>query len=200
MASNGGGCLGKLIGWAAVVVLVVVVARSCGIDLNPFSSSSGGCDAPAAAGTIAHADSGDCEDLKHASIDPNWAAEQQQRSELRNGKLTTGLFFDISPDSYTALSSGYDSLSERAVSILTDTGYSDIDPDPATHVETKTAVKMRDDEISFGVLVINNTYVCGQSGSIGCRDAVAVILPEGATLYIWTKNARQVLAVKGRSS
>ena len=48
------------------------------------------------------------------------------------------------------------------------------------------------------MLVISNTYVCGQGGPIGCRDAVAVILPEGAAPYISMKNARQVLAFKGR--
>jgi SCP1.201-like deaminase len=194
VASNGG-CLGKLVGWAVVVVLVVVVARSCGIDLNPFSS--GGCDAPAAAGPVAHADSGDCEDLKRAALDPNWAAEQQQRVELRKGKPTTGLFFDSSPDSYTALSSGTDDLSERAAEILNDAGVSDVN---LTHVETKIAAKMRDNEIAFGVLVINNTFVCGGPDASGCRGALPVILLEGATLYVWTKDARSVLIFKGRGA
>jgi hypothetical protein len=198
VADNGGSCLGKVTGWAIVVIVLVVLARSCGVDPNPFSSSA--CDAPTAVGTLAFGDSGDCENLKRAAIDPNWAAEQQQRSELRNGKVTTSLFFETSPEIYTAMSSGHDDLSERAASILAEAGYSDIDPDPATHAEAKVAVKMREDEAVFGVLVINNTYVCGQGGPIGCRDAVAVILPEAATLYIWTKNARQVLAVKGRGS
>ncbi|MFD2420998.1 DddA-like double-stranded DNA deaminase toxin [Amycolatopsis pigmentata] len=198
MPNSGGGCVGKVTGWTIVVVLLVVLMRSCGVDLGLFSSSA--CDAPTAAGSLAFGDSGDCEKLKRAAIDPSWAAQQRQRSELRNGKVTTSLFFETSPESYTALSSGHDDLSEQAASILTDAGYSDIDPDPATHAEVKVAVKMREDEAAFGVLVINNTYVCGQSGPMGCRDAVAVILPEGATLYIWTKNARQVLAIKGRGS
>jgi hypothetical protein len=198
VANNGGSCLGKVTGWAIVVILLVVLVRSCDVDLDLFSSSA--CDAPKAAGTLAFGDSGDCEKLKRAAIDPKWAEQQQQRGELRNGKVTTSLFFETSLEIYTALSSGRDDLSERAASILTEAGYSDIDPDPATHAEAKVAVKMREDEASFGVLVINNTYVCGQSGPIGCRDAVAVILPKGATLYIWTKNARQVLAIKGRGS
>ncbi|WP_291417727.1 DddA-like double-stranded DNA deaminase toxin [Actinophytocola sp.] len=179
----------KLVGWAVVVVLVVIVAKSCGIDLIPFSDD--GCDA--ASDAVAHAESSECEDLKQAALDPNWATQQQERPELVRGKTTTGLFFELSPDDYIALSSGSDDLSERAASLLRDIGYDNPDPNPATHVEAKIAAKMHDASTLFGVLVINNTFVCG-----GCNDAVRALLPEGATLWIWTKSARQVLVIKGR--
>jgi SCP1.201-like deaminase len=113
------------------------------------------------------------------------------------GQATTGLFFDSSPDSYTALSSGTDDLSERAAEILNDAGVSDVN---LTHVETKIAAKMRDNEIAFGVLVINNTFVCGGPDAPGCRGALPVILLEGATLYVWAKDARSVLIFKGRGA
>ncbi len=170
MANNNGGCLAKFIGWAVVIVLIVIVAKSCGFNLNPFSSSGGGCDAPAAAAPVAHADN--CGDLRQAAIDSNWAAQQQQRPELATGKLTTGLFFTASP----------------------------VDPHPATHVETKIAAKMRDDGITFGVLIINNAAMCPSVTSISCGEAVRVILPAGATLYVWTKDARSVLVFRGRGS
>ena len=198
MANGGGGCLPKLVGWAVVIVLVVIVARSCGFDLNPFSGSGSGCDAPAAAGPVAHAD--DCDDLRRAAIDPNWAAQQQQRPELATGKLTTGLFFTTSPDSYLTLSSGKDDLFDHAQQILTDAGYSNVDPHPATHVETKIAAKMNEDGTMFGVLVINNVAMCPSITSLSCGEAVRVILLKGARLYVWTKGARTPLVFIGRGS
>jgi len=198
MANNNGGCLAKFIGWAVVIVLIVIVAKSCGFNLNPFSSSGGGCDAPAAAAPVAHADN--CGDLRQAAIDSNWAAQQQQRPELATGKLTTGLFCTASPDSYTTLGSGKDALFDRAQRLLNDAGYNNVDPHPATHVETKIAAKMRDDGITFGVLIINNAAMCPSVTSISCGEAVRVILPAGATLYVWTKDARSVLVFRGRGS
>jgi nucleic acid/nucleotide deaminase of polymorphic system toxin len=197
VANNNGGCLSKLIGWAVVIALVVILAKSCGFNLNPFGSSASACDAPVAA-PVAHADN--CDDLRSAAIDPNWAAHQQQRPELATGKLTTGLFFTTSPDSYIMVSSGKDALSDRAQQLLIDVGYSNVDPHPATHVETKIAAKMHDDGATFGVLVINNAAMCPSITSISCGEAVRVILPAGATLYVWTKDARSVLVFRGRGS
>jgi len=115
----------------------------------------------------------------------------------RKGKPTTGLFFDSSPDGYTALSSGTDELSERVAQILNNAGISGVNP---THVETKIAARMRDNEIVFGVLVINNTFLCGGPDAPGCRGALPAILSEGATLYVWAKDAGSVLIFKGRGS
>ncbi|MEY9895180.1 RHS repeat-associated protein [Catenulispora sp. MAP12-49] len=55
----------------------------------------------------------------------------------------------------------------------------------AQHPETQFATWMRNNRVKDAVAVINNDYVCPRgSGTMGCQQAVAAILPPGYTLTI----------------
>lgn len=62
-------------------------------------------------------------------------------------------------------------------------------PNVVDHVEAKVAALMREKGLSTGVLVINFPRgVCGSESQqpYTCTSIVPAILPEGATLAVWS--------------
>lgn len=84
-----------------------------------------------------------------------------------------------------------DDNSERVLSILYDLGVvrPPVRPNVVDHVEAKVAALMRENDLKTGVLVINFPRgVCGTESQqpYTCAAVVPAILPEGATLAIWS--------------
>jgi len=122
---------------------------------------------------------------------PRWAAQVARELPERPGGQgpTTGLVYG--PDgSCIRVVSGQDTESARALLALRNApgwrqdrdGYTDV----AGHVETKTAVRMREQGITHAVVVINNR-MC--DGPLDCYTAVGAILPIGYVLDVWDPGA-----------
>lgn len=197
--ANNGGCLGKLLGWAVAVVLVVVVAKSCGVALNPFGSSDG-CDV-SAAGPVAHADDSACPDyLRDAITDPAWARAQQ--NEIRGNRLTTGRYMASAAATVQQITSGYDRFSDLADGYLRESEDFDYPgrgkPTVITDVETKLAAAMRSNGVTTAVVAINHPLVC--DGVLSCKQAVPAILPTGSVLYVWELDKDQPVTLAGKAT
>ncbi|MFI9382926.1 DddA-like double-stranded DNA deaminase toxin [Kutzneria sp. NPDC052558] len=67
---------------------------------------------------------------------------------------------------------------------------------PASHVEVHAAMIMRERGLTHATLVINNDRIC--RGVFGCPQAVAVVLPEGSSLTVWTRGAQVPSELEGR--
>ena len=143
-----------------------------------------------ASGPVAHAASGDCPaSIDAAEGDGRWAAARW--ATLTDAKVTTGLFYD--PDgSEHQLTSGEDGDAGRVSQILRGAGVAfprNATTHPAaSHVETKAAARMRDTNVTAGVVVINNARgVCGGDtvSPYGCVNVLPAILPRAATLVVW---------------
>ncbi|SFD94773.1 SCP1.201-like deaminase [Actinopolyspora alba] len=69
-------------------------------------------------------------------------------------------------------------------------------PETSTHVETKVAMRMRESGITYAAITINN-HVC--DGPLGCRTAVAVILPKSYVLEVWEPAETRPVRIEGQA-
>lgn len=142
---------------------------------------------PRAAADSASADG--CPDgIDAAATDARWAVDRYER--IKDATLTTGLFFDEDGTEHP-FDSRRDGDSERVLATLYDMGVvqSPVRPNVVDHVEAKVAALMREKGLSTGVLVINFPRgVCGTESRqpYTCAAIVPAILPEGATLAVWS--------------
>lgn len=167
-----------------VLIAVVVIGIWYVID-HYHGASRFGCQA---SGAVAHADNADCPaSIQQAVSDPQWAAARLATIP-RTGTTTTGLYYD-SDGHETRLTSGEDTDADRVNEILRQVGVAfpgggAVHP-ASSHVETKATARMRDEGVTYGVLVINNPGgVC--TGIYGCEQVLDAILPGGATLVVWS--------------
>jgi hypothetical protein len=147
-------------------------------------------------GAVASADS--CpSDVRAAASDAAWAAdvfESLPDRELR-GK-TTGMWFADGVVTETVVSgqkidNDDDPLWVEAKNLLAAAGiaHPPVGAHPAaSHVETKAAVWMRQQGVTYAVAVINNRT--GPRGEetlalFGCSSAVPALLPAGSTVVVW---------------
>ncbi|MGQ0840904.1 DddA-like double-stranded DNA deaminase toxin [Actinokineospora sp.] len=157
----------------------------------------------------AHADSGggSCPDnITAAANDAEWAADQIKSLRESDAKVTTGVFYEPDGTKHT-YRSGYDGHSDRAEKALRAAGV-DFPPagqhPAAAHVETKIAAIMRENNITYGVAVINNERgPCGADPTserrFSCGVAVPAILPEGSTLAVWFPGAVESVKLRGQA-
>ena len=186
-------------------VFVVALGILAWIFVVPSCSTEFGCDA---AGAVAHADDGECPSgLEDAANDAEWAADRIASLRAKKAKLTTGLFYDEDGAEHTHVS-GYDENSDRAEEALDEAGV-EFPPagrhPAAAHVETKIAAGMRDNDITFGVVVINHPGgPCGADPAterrFSCGVVVPAILPEGSTLAVWFPGAVESVKLRGHAS
>jgi len=165
-------------------LLVVIALVLAWIFVVP-SCSKFGCDSALA---TAHADDGSCPaSLRGAAQDPDWAADRLKT--IADRPLTVGLFYDEDGTQHT-YTSGRDDDSDLAEEILQDVGAtpSRIDTYPAaTHVEIKIAALMRENEVDYGVLVINHPGgVCNGEDGMSCQEVLGLVLAPGDTLVVWS--------------
>lgn len=170
------------------LVLIAVVVFGIWYVLGHYHGASRfGCSASDA---VAHADSSDCPaNIGAAASDRQWAANRYQT--IKDQPVTTGQFYD-QDGTETTFTSGEDSDADRLNQILHAAGVafprrSTVHP-ASSHVETKAAARMRDNNVTNGVIVINNAGgVCGVDGTgpYGCAQVLPVVLPHGATLVVW---------------
>jgi len=141
-----------------------------------------------------------------AAGDAEWAADRIASLRQADAKVTTGLFYDADGAEHT-VRSGRDSDAERADRALADAGVTmpRAGPHPAaSHVETKIAALMRENAITYGVVVINNERgPCGTDPEalepFSCGVVIPAILPTGSTLAIWSpKDPNQSITLSGR--
>ncbi|WP_245556131.1 DddA-like double-stranded DNA deaminase toxin [Actinopolyspora mortivallis] len=69
-------------------------------------------------------------------------------------------------------------------------------PETSTHVETKVAMRMREAGITHAAVAINNE-MC--DGPLGCRAAVAAILPKGYVLDVYEPGATRPVRIEGQA-
>jgi hypothetical protein len=156
----------------------------------------------------AEADSGDAcpDDITAAASDAAWAADRIEWLRTNVTKVTTGLFFDADGTEHT-IHSGYDENSDLAEQALRDAGveFPPVGRHPAAaHVETKIAARMRENDITHGVVVINNPRgPCGADPTserrFSCGIAVPAILPAGSTLAVWFPGAVEAVMLNGQT-
>lgn len=189
---------------AAVLWLLLnfVYAPSCG----RFACSYEPAWLPQASADSATGDG--CPDsLGGAATDAEWAADRIESLRGKDAKLTTGLFFDADGAEQT-IDSGYDEDADLAEQDLRDAGveFPPVGRYPAAaHVETKIAALMRENGITFGVVVINNPRgPCGADPTserrFSCGVAVPAILPAGSTLAVWFPGAVEAVMLRGQAS
>ena len=142
-----------------------------------------------------------------AASDAAWAAERIASLRDADAKVTTGLFYDADGTEHT-IRSGRDADAERADKALMDAGVEmpRAGPHPAaSHVETKIAALMRENGITYGVVVINNERgPCGTDPDalepFSCGVVIPAILSAGSTLAIWSpKDPNQSVTLSGRA-
>ncbi len=176
--------LGRLFG-RLVLVVVVVVGLYFIISHYHGGTDRFGCQSSAGA-AMAHADSNGCPaNIGAAADDAQWAADRL--ATIANAKQTTGLFYEAD-GTETKVISGREDISTRIDAFLRSSGTVRMPPagqhPAATHVEAKVAMTMREQDVSRGVLVINNpTGPC--PGAYSCTQVLDVLLPSGATLVVW---------------
>ena len=143
-----------------------------------------------ASGAVAHATSGDCPaSVDAAEGDARWAAARW--ATLTDAKVTTGLFYDPDGNEHQ-FTSGEDGDAGRVSQILRDVGVAfprNATTHPAaSHVETKAAARMRDTDVTTGIIVINNARGVRGGDTVspyGCVNVLPAILPRAATLVVW---------------
>lgn len=189
---------------AAVLWLILnfVYAPSCGrFGCNYVPSWL-----PQAAADSAGGDG--CPDsLDGAATDAGWAADRIASLQHADAKVTTGLFYDQDGTQLT-YSSGYDDHADLAEQALRDAGveFPPVGRHPAAaHVEIKIAALMRENGVTYGVVVINNDRgPCGADPTSGrrfsCGVAVPAILPAGSTLAVWFPGAVEAVMLRGQAS
>lgn len=154
------------------------------------------------------ASAGGCPDsITAAASDPTWAADRIASLRDTDAKVTTGLFYDADGTEHT-VKSGRDADAERADKALMDAGVEmpRAGPHPAaSHVETKIAALMRENGITYGVVVINNERgPCGTDPDalepFSCGVVIPAILPADSTLAIWSpRDPNQSVTLSGRA-
>lgn len=157
----------------------------------------------------AEADSGAAcpDDITAAANDAEWAADRIASLQDADAKVTSGLFYDKDGTEHT-YSSGFDEYADHAEQALRDAGveFPPVGRHPAAaHVETKIAAIMRENDIPFGVVVINNERgPCGADPTterrFSCGVAVPAILPAGSTLAVWFPGAVAAVMLRGQAS
>ncbi|GAB3443635.1 hypothetical protein GCM10027436_30800 [Actinophytocola sediminis] len=149
-----------------------------------------------------------CPDGLHdAANDAEWAADRLTSLKDADAKVTTGLFFDADGTEH-AIGSGFDEDADLAEQALRGVGveFPPVGRHPAAaHVETKIAALMRENAITYGVVVINNPRgPCGADPAserrFSCGVAVPAILPAGSTLVVWFPGAVEAVMLRGRAS
>lgn len=169
---------------AAVLWLLLnfVYAPSCGRFACSYIPSWW----PQAAADSASGDG--CPDgIEAATTDAEWAADRIASLREADAKLTTGLYYD--PDGTEhRVTSGRQDISARIEELPRSSGkvaMPAVGEHPAiTHVETKIAMRMREAEVTTGVVVINNEEgPC--PGPFSCQAVLGVVLPAGYTLTVW---------------
>lgn len=143
---------------------------------------------PQASADSAAAGDGCPDSLSGAVNDAEWAADRYE--SIADATITTGLFFDEDGNAYR-FDSRRDDNSERVLSVLYDLSVVQppVRPNVVDHVEAKVAALMRENGLESGVLVINFPRgVCGTGTQqpYTCASIVPAILPEGATLAVWS--------------
>ncbi|WP_139190599.1 DddA-like double-stranded DNA deaminase toxin [Actinokineospora iranica] len=157
----------------------------------------------------AEADSGvACPDsISAAAEDAEWAAARIASLREADAKVTTGLFYDSDGTEHT-IRSGRDADAKRADKALVEAGVEmpRAGPHPAaSHVETKIAALMRENGITYGIVVINNDRgPCGTDPDalepFSCGVVIPAILPTGSTLAIWSpKDPDRPVMLSGRA-
>jgi hypothetical protein len=145
--------------------------------------------------------------LEGAATDAEWAADRIESLREKDAKVTTGLFYDPDGTQHN-YSSGYDEDSDLAEQALRDAGveFPPVGRHPAAaHVETKIAALMRENGITYGVVVINNDRgPCGADPTaerrFSCGVSVPAILPAGSTLAVWFPGAVEAVMLRGQAS
>jgi len=151
---------------------------------------------PAWWGSVASADS--CPPDAHAAASSaDWAVDTFESLPEREPRgKTTGMWFADSVATKTIVSGQKidnedDPLWLEAKNLLAAAGiaHPPVGAHPAAaHAETKAAVWMRQQGISYAVAVINNrTGPCGEEtpAPFGCSSAVPALLPTGSTMVVW---------------
>ncbi|HEY0641221.1 MAG TPA: DddA-like double-stranded DNA deaminase toxin [Pseudonocardiaceae bacterium] len=159
-------------------------------------------DSPFACGATSRGAADECPaDVSAAAGDRHWA--EQRIESIIDEKRTTGLFFWDDGDKKTFVS-GEDEHAERATEAMRDAGVlfpGRGAPHPAAaHVETKVAAWMEEEDITSGVVVINNERgPCGVDGQgpFSCAVAVRAILSEGSSLAVWFPGAVEPVILNG---
>jgi hypothetical protein len=151
---------------------------------------------------------GGCPDgIGAAAIDAEWATARIESLRAADAKVTTGLFYDEDGTEHR-FTSGRDENAERADKALAEAGVEmpRAGPHPASsHVETKIAALMRENGVTYGVVVINNERgPCGTDPDalepFSCGVVIPAILPAGSTLAIWSpKDPNQSVMLSGRA-
>lgn len=190
--SNDGGCLGKLIGWAVMVAVVVVMAKSCGFGLFDGGTRFG-CEAAGSAGPVVYAASDDCpSSIEDAATNARWAANRI--AEIAGEHDTTGVLYDSDGHSTTFTSNESDDAFQLALEYLSPIlGGESYAKQAAGHVETKAAAAIRQRDQTFAVLVINHTKgPCDWASRLGCQQLVPLMLPTGTTLVVWSPGGKRM--------
>lgn len=118
--------------------------------------------------------------------------------ERRSGQ-TAGIVVD--PDgTRTRLVSGRDPDSAQVLLALRNSPHwpqeQDGYPAAADHVESKAAMRMREQGITHAVVVVNNR-MC--AGDLDCYTAVQAILPVGYVLEVWEPGASAPKILRGKA-
>jgi hypothetical protein len=140
--------------------------------------------------SAAHADDNSCPaTLGQAANDAQWAAARI--ATIVREHVTTGLLYDEDGHEEKIVSgrngSAYQSVL-RYLAPYPDTVVRDRPKgvDAAGHVEPKATAIMRESELTFGVLVINNpTGPCSYASGQGCGVIMQLILPVRSTIVVW---------------
>lgn len=185
--------VGKLVGRLLLVALVVFGVWYAFDHYGGSTKFS--CQA---SGAVAHADDSHCPtSVAAADGDAHWAADRW--STIKDAKVTTGLFYDQDGHEHQ-FTSGEDNDADRVNQILRDAGVAfprGASTHPAaSHVETKAAARMRDNDVTSGIIVINNSRgVCGGDtvSPYGCVNVLPVILPRNATLVVWWRGPNSMV-------
>jgi hypothetical protein len=157
----------------------------------------------------AEASTGDAcpDDVTAAASDAEWAEGRIASLRDKDAKITTGLFYEPDGTEHTYWS-GFDECADQAELALRAAGveFPPVGRHPAAaHVETKIAALMRENEITFGVVVINNARgPCGADPTaerqFSCGVAVPAVLPAGSTLAVWFPGAVEAVMLRGQAS
>jgi hypothetical protein len=155
----------------------------------PSCSTKFGCEAaPLAA---ARADNDECPTSAQAAAgNARWAAARFDT--IKDEDLTVGLFYDADGTEHRFMS-GRDREAETALKVGRKAG---VFPSQgrfvvADHVEVKVAAAMREADVTFGVLVINNSGgPCrlddnDEPEPLSCLAIVPKLLPREAKLTVW---------------
>jgi hypothetical protein len=186
------------------LILVIAIILALTYVWNHYHAGSGGCSVADGA-DVAHADTAACPVyIVQAAGDPSWAAEQQ--NAIQDQRVTSGRYITNQVADPQAITSGWNTppgISDRITDLLRISPNfpnfpSRGKPAVAGDVETKVAMVMKEAGATSGVVAINHPQMC--DGVMGCKSAVAAILPQGSVLYVWELGASQSIEVTGEAT